>query len=96
MGERKFREYERHQDLLLPPRVCWIGGPLLRRRIAELKEEAGGRADVRWFGHVELFVPFIEYHLHRTVRSGVLKVGFVPPFRVPDEFIQGETDVVWN
>ena len=38
---------------------------LLRRRIAELKEEAGGRADVRWFGHVELFVPFIEHHLHR-------------------------------
>ena len=28
--------------------------------------------------------------------NGVLKVGFTSPFRVPEEFIQGETRVEWN
>ena len=28
--------------------------------------------------------------------SGVLKIGFVSPFRVPEEFIQVETHVAWN
>jgi hypothetical protein len=28
--------------------------------------------------------------------GGVLKIGFVSPFRVPEEFIQGETNVAWN
>ena len=28
--------------------------------------------------------------------SGVLKIGFVSPFRVPEEFIEVETHVAWN
>ncbi len=37
----------------------------LRTRLAELKRQVDPAAHARWFGHVELFAPFIEYHLHR-------------------------------
>ena len=32
---------------------------------APVKAETDGAAHARWFGHMGLFVPFIEYHLHR-------------------------------
>ncbi len=37
----------------------------LRARLAKLKEESGAAEHARWFGHVELFPPFFEYHLKR-------------------------------
>jgi hypothetical protein len=37
----------------------------LRERLAEVKQQTAGNADTRWFEHMELFAPFIEYHLHR-------------------------------
>jgi hypothetical protein len=37
----------------------------LRERFAELKKQAASPANTRWFAHLDLFVPFIEYHLHR-------------------------------
>jgi hypothetical protein len=37
----------------------------LRARLAELKNQTAGAANSRWFAHMELFAPFIEYHMHR-------------------------------
>lgn len=37
----------------------------LRERLGELKKQTTGASDARWFAHLDLFVPFIEYHLHR-------------------------------
>jgi hypothetical protein len=41
------------------------GAGLLGERLARLKAETDGPANARWFGHMELFAPFIEYQLHR-------------------------------
>ena len=37
----------------------------LRARMDELKRVVPPEEHARWYGHVDLFAPFIEYHLHR-------------------------------
>jgi hypothetical protein len=41
------------------------GVQVLRERLAELKKQTADPANSRWFAHLDLFAPFIEYHLHR-------------------------------
>jgi len=39
-----------------------------RERLAVLKETVSEQEHARWFGHVELFASFFEYHLRRALR----------------------------
>ncbi|MBN1342400.1 MAG: hypothetical protein JXQ73_06955 [Phycisphaerae bacterium] len=52
----------RRKDVVV---ACTTCASRLRDRLDELKEQVDQRAHARWLGHVELFAPFIEYHLHR-------------------------------
>ena len=53
---------ERRKDVLA---ACTAYVDRLRGCLAELSKQVGRTTHSRWFGHVELFPSFIEYHLHR-------------------------------
>jgi hypothetical protein len=53
---------EDRQSILKEGMAC---AGLFRSCVAKLRDEVDGAAHARWFGHIELFAPFFEYHLHR-------------------------------
>ncbi len=81
--------------------VCpWMPGVGQELRFSGIGEQA--RLPKTWPYEGEWLAPgdsrTIEFQATapENAGSGVLKVGFVSPFRVPEEFVQGETHVAWN
>jgi hypothetical protein len=48
------------------------GTEQLRTRLADLKKVAPAQNHAKWYGHLDLYAPFIEYHLHRLDKFTVI------------------------